>query len=343
MDKSKIDECVKVIKELMGDGLVIRFDKVLFQIKQRFEFRNSIDANFALSETTRKNYLQNYKKFINKTEKKITDLTEDIIIETLRNFDCMPKTKNNMLCVVLLVRKHFKLPIDKIRHYKGYKVSHPNGTSENIGGELWNEINKHKIEKKIELDKELPTKKELIEHLNQLYKNKKYNEFLVNYLLINHGLRNLDLNMIITNNKKVILKSKKNISQYSKNYLYPTKTYSWVIINIYKTQKTFGRKRIRIRDTKFLKALNETIKKQEFLIVNPVSKSPVPIEGLGRVIQDMTYNKIGEGKIFKTIVKDIFDNVTDVKVRKEKLNELSVSRGTAVDTIIQNYATGIPV
>ena len=183
----------------------------------------------------------------------------------------------------------------------------------------------------------------MIEHLNQLYKNKKYNEFLVNYLLINHGLRNLDLNMIITNNKKVILKSKKNISQYSKNYLYPTKTYSWVIINIYKTQKTFGRKRIRIRDTKFLKALNETIKKQEFLIVNPVSKSPVPIEGLGRVIQDMTYNKIGEGKIFKTIVKDIFDNVTDVKVRKEKLNELSVSRGTAVDTIIQNYATGIPV
>ena len=43
------------------------FDKVMFQINQRWELRNSLDSAYHLSESTRKNYIQNYKKLKEKT------------------------------------------------------------------------------------------------------------------------------------------------------------------------------------------------------------------------------------------------------------------------------------
>lgn len=315
------------------------FDKVVFQVNQMWEFRNSIDSAYHLTESTRKNYLQNYKKIKTEINNKVTDCSEQFIIKVLRNFDCSPKTKSNMLCVVLMIRRYFKLPVDKLLFYRGYK----NQNNDIMGGELWLQMNNRKIQQKIDTDKDLPKKQELVTFCYNLYKQKKYVDFVVNYLLINYGFRNKDLNMILTKDKKVISKSMKNIKNYTDNYIYPTKSYVWLIVNDYKTSTTYGKKKIIVRSKWVVNAINKIMEKQTKLLINPIEKTDVPADCISRVIIDMTYKKMGETKYFKTIVKDIFDSYSDIEDRRKMLKLYSESRGSCVETIINNYATGIPI
>ena len=317
----------------------ILYDKVMFQVNQMWEFRNSIDSAYHLSESTRQNYLQNYKKLKASINNKITDCDELFIIKTLRNFDCSPKTKSNMLCVVLLIRRYFKLPVDKLLFYRGYK----NQNNDIMGGELWLQMNNRKVQQKIDTDKNLPKKQELVTFCYNLYKQKKYVDFVINYLLINFGFRNKDLNMNLTKDKKVISRSMKNIKKYTENYIYPTNSYIWLVVNDYKTATTYGKKKIIVRNRWVLNAVKAIMEKQNKLLINPKEKTDVTPEGIGRIIQDMTYKKMGETKYFKTIVKDIFDNYSDIEDRRRMLKLYSESRGTHAETIINNYATGIPI
>jgi hypothetical protein len=51
---------------------------------------------------------------------------------------------------------------------------------------------------------------------------------------------------------------------------------------------------------------------------------------------------IGEGKIFKALVKDIIANPNMAQAH-QKLKLLSESRGTDISTIISSYSTQTPV
>ena len=186
-------------------------------------------------------------------------------------------------------------------------------------------------------------KEDELPYLKGIWPSKKYDDYVINFLLVRYGLRNKDLNIKFTKDKKVISRTVKNKKKYSENYLYPTKSYVWLLISDYKTAHCYGRKKIRIRDSKFLNAVNALVKDNYVnLVCNPKSKTPVSYDGLGRVIQDKTYKKMGEGKIFKCIIKDIFDNY-DINMRRTMLNLYSDTRGTSVETIISSYATSIPI
>ena len=316
------------------------FDKVIWQIKQDNELEHALNANPQLVHTTLKNYDQNYRKFMKKYDGKITDKEdEEDLIQVLREFDCAPKTKMNMLNVLLLIRRHFKLPVDKILHYRGYKKE-----GKYMGGELITQCHQGKIQKKIETDKDLPTKKELITYCNTLYKQNKLNEYIINYILVYYGVRNKDLDMEITCNSGVISNINKYVKHFTGNYPYLTDSYITLVINQYKTVSTYGRKTIRVKSKKMVKASWELwYEGQKKLLINPVSKTPVTDEAIGRAVKEASYNKIGEGRIFKAIIKDIFTNVKDIGERQKLLNQYSKSRGTEMNKIIKFYATGIPI
>ena len=316
------------------------FDKVIWQIKQDNELEHALNANPHLVHTTLKNYDQNYRKFMKKYDGKITDKDDDSdLVKILQEFDCAPKTKNNMVNVLLLIRRHFKLPVDKILYYRGYKKN-----GKYVGGELITQCNQGKIQKKIETDKDLPSKNELITYCNTLYKQNKLNEYIINYILVYYGVRNKDLDMEITCNSGVISPINKYVKHFTGNYLYLTDSYITLVINQYKTAGTYGRKTFRVKSKKMVKASWELwYEGQKKLLVNPISKTPATAEGIGRIVKEASYNKIGEGRIFKALIGDIFKNTKDLEERRKLLEHYSRSRGTEVQNILKCYATDIPI
>ena len=315
-------------------------DSCLKQIQYR-EFIKSIQLS-PLSLKSKKQYETSYKKIRSVLNGRVIDFDEEFLINMLRNIDAKPETKSQMVSVILLIRRNHKLDVDDILFYRGTRVKE-NGISKLIGGELYKEIQDHKVKSKIATNNDLPTMRELETFLENLYKEKKYGDYILNYLLIHYGVRNKDLDILCTFQKKVISKTKQNVKKYTHNYLYPTKYYCWFIVNEYKTSKTYGRKKIRIRDRHFQKSVIEYIRDGEKkLLLNPVTKKEVTEEGIGRIVKDKTYKKIGEGRIFKAIIKHIL-SIENMEVRMLKLHLISDSRGTSPHNIIQHYATDIPI
>ena len=274
----------------------------------------------------------------------ITELSEIEIIDFLKNSEMKPETKNSWLNVILMVRRYKKVSVDKLLFYRGYREYQDDGTYKMIGGELNQDIQVHKMESKEKVSKELPTMKDLNDHLTSLYKSKKYRDYIINYLLVNYGVRNKDLDIVITKDKKVISNTQKNKDNYQKNYLYVVKSYVWFICNEYKTASTFGRKKIKIRNTSFQRSVNGFIGTGEKkLLVNTIAGTTIKNDaGIAKVVQEKTFNKIGEGKIFKVIIKDIL-NEPNAKVRENRLRSISETRGTSIGTILQSYAVDVPV
>lgn len=170
---------------------------------------------------------------------------------------------------------------------------------------------------------EFPPLNELKMYLEELYNDEKWDQFVLNYLLINFGVRNKDVDVFITDDTQ--------IKDEDINILI-VRAFSvdWVR-NIYKTAKTYGQKVIKIKDDKFLYAVSK-LPNNSWLLNNKgnhISESAV-----GKHIVRRTYMGLSEADIFKILVKDI---TTGGKHVLAKLNELSNYRGSSLVTIKDSY------
>ena len=170
---------------------------------------------------------------------------------------------------------------------------------------------------------EFPPLDELKEYLEELYNNEEWEKYVLNYLLINYGVRNKDVDVFITDNSA--------IPDEDKNLLIVRGfSVDWVR-NIYKTAKTYGQKVIKIKDEKFLDAVRK-LPNNSWLLNNKgnhISESAV-----GKHIVRRTYMGLSEADIFKILVKDI---TTKGKNVLSNLNELSNYRGSSLVTIKDSY------
>jgi hypothetical protein len=313
----------------------------LLDIMAKKELSNALeDSN--LTEQSKYVYNCTYKKIISTFRKPIVKFDLQEIVQKFRELNISPNMKSTMISVILLVRRKLALDVEDLLKYRGYKKIYDNGKVEFIMGELNSDIIEYKINKKMETDPILPSTACLKSHYTELFKQENYRDFILNYLLVNLGLRNKDCNLFFTRNKKVILKPKKDETD-TKNYLYITKHYCWAVFNEYKTAKTYGRKRIRIRDRHFQIAVDKIYVDQKdmpLLVTN--SGQQISDNTLNSYIQSRTCMGIGEGKIFKALVKDIIANPNMAQAH-QKLKLLSESRGTDISTIISSYSTQTPV
>ena len=87
--------------------------------------------------------------------------------------------------------------------------------------------------------------------MESLYKEKDYDAFLVNYLLINFGVRNQDIDLIITIDKEDV--------RPNDNYLLVQKSTIKYIRYNYKTSETYGAKQNVIRSAKVMRACMELL------------------------------------------------------------------------------------
>ena len=217
--------------------------------------------NLNLSDKRSKNIVYSYNKYLDIYDEVIhKDLIKNIFNREIYQTDSMVK---NLLGVFI--------------HYYTFVGLDPT--------KLQNELKKVNIkmndgyrQRNIKLKKELPTMFQLQQFNLQNYKDKKYRAFIINYLLLNFGVRNKDLNLIITRNSKNLDKTK--------NYLVIRKNTANYIRHDYKTVKVYNSKKNVIKSMRLLESANQLLGNVESipLLQNTINLGKVPTNQMRSLI-----------------------------------------------------------
>ena len=267
--------------------------KVFNKLLDSDEFKNK-----NLSPTTIKNYTN--------TAKNIgfsISLSQPNLIKKIKENYENPNTKSVVLNMIILLRNTADKDTDKLIKYRN---------------ELKKDITSNRKTKLKTNDEQLPTMEYLEKQLEELEGIK----YIINYLFINYGFRNKDINF----------KYVKSIPEEGReNYLSPVRGGLKMVINEYKTDKLYGTKVYFIRDKIFMKKWKRfKILDGDYLLNNKGEK--YSISSFNEIVKKNTIDKIGETNIFKIVIRDLLE-----KKDFKSIEELSSSRGTSMDTIMRNY------
>lgn len=262
-----------------------------------------------LSKNTIKSYTSLYSSLFILLGKEINNAKESEIIEDVEILSNKnPSTKWAFINIPIMIFKLYGKNSKKLIEYRE---------------KVFIEKKEFLQNKNKEMAIEFPPLDELKIYLDELYDAEKWEQYVLNYLLINYGVRNKDVDVFITSNSA--------IPDEDKNLLIVRGfSVDWVR-NIYKTAKTYGQKVIKIKDEKFLYAVNQ-LPDNSWLLNN--KGNHITDAAIGKHIVRRTYMGLSEADIFKILVKDI---TTRGKQVLANLNELSNYRGSSLVTIKESY------
>ena len=227
------------------------------------------------------------------------------IIKKLKENYENPNTQSSYLNMIILLRKFKDLDVDKLIKLRNT---------------LKLEIDKHRKNNLEEANGKLPSYEYLENQLQYLVGIK----YIINYLFINFSFRNKDINLRYLDDIPT--------DKEDENYIIVKPKFIMLIINDYKTQKSYGKKIFRITDKKFRKEIiDRKLKDGDYLIGRPKG-GKYSISNFNDVVLKYTIDQLGEAKLFKIIMKHLID-----KKDYNKIEELSKSRGTSLDTLIKSY------
>ena len=269
------------------------------------------------SKVTQTVYNSNYKKLRDLLGDDIVNVSQKKVIELLEENISNRNSQSALLNIAYLIRKNNDMAIQELESFRKKNQT----------------IIKDKIyETNTKLVDSLPSYATLVDYTDDLLKNEKYVQYVINYLLLYCQVRNADLVFDF-----VLLK--RDTKDKTKNYLWfssKSKTVHY-IRNVYKTAKIvkpdgtttgYGQKVIKITDPKFIKVMK--------ILVNFQKKENKPIiffpnnETIAYYIKKMTYQGLGETFIFKIIVNHFRSD-------PNMLKQISYNRGTDINTILESY------
>lgn len=250
-----------------------------------------------LAEKSAKMYLNQYKQIYRKVKKELTplDITEvKKYLSTVENMN----TRKNHLNIFIMLKK--TIPEDYNELYE-------------LRNTLKGSIETALQEKNVDLCERLPDYKELTDFA----KKQTGRAYLVNYILLNYGVRSQDLDTIITkednNNKK-------------DNYLILMDNDSVDYIrNRYKTIGTHGAQLHTIRDKKFVSIVKDILSDRN-------SVKMFDIKQADKALRKYTYKGLSESEYFKILVCHLYETK-----QVSKLYKMGETRGTNIDVILRNY------
>ena len=278
------------------------------------EFRATFSNKSKVTQTV---YNSNYKKLRDLLGDDVVNVSQKKVIELLEKNISNRNTQSSLLNIAYLIRKNNDMAIQELESFRKKNQT----------------IIKDKIyETNTKLVDSLPSYATLVNYTDDLFKNEKYVQYVINYLLLYCQVRNADLAFDF-----VLLK--RDTKDTTKNYLWfssKSKTVHY-IRNVYKTAKIvkpdgtttgYGQKIIKITDPKFINVMK--------ILVNFQKKENKPIvfipnnENVAYYIKKMTYEGLGETAYFKIVVNHF---------RKDPnmLKQISYNRGTDINTILESY------
>jgi len=275
-----------------------------------------INRNKTIKDTTKKQYRTAYKKWQSTTERQVIDCSEQSIIDILEKVACAPNTKNNVVSVIVLIRKHHGLPIEKVRNWRDVKLKKIIDVAHTAADKVINAY--------------LPCYTELNDYVKKLYKEKNWRDYIINYILSRYCVRNRDLNVFITQDRSIM---KRAGDEDNVNIMYIAPTYVVYIRRDYKTYDTYGELKIDIRSLPMRTALLGFLdgKADGFLFGNSADKVMTQ-PSISNYILKHSFKELGETDICK-IVMSYFAQRGDIRA----LTRLSKSRGTSLDTLVAYY------
>ena len=237
-------------------------------------------------------------------------LSQKTLIQKLKNLYDNPNTLQLYLNMIILIRRYNDEATDMLVKLRN---------------SLRDDIIKMRKQNLDKLDEKLPSKSYIIEQLD----NMSGIRFILNYLIIHHALRNKDMNLLIIENEK-------DMNDENQNYMVINKRKKMIklIINDFKTEKSWGTKEIKITDPDFyknvLKVFNENNSKNLLHLKN--GDKIKSVSTLNDKILNLTIDKLGQNKIVKVMIKDLLNNKSF-----DKLEQLSRDRGTSLDVLLKSY------
>ncbi len=282
------------------------------------EIITAMDKYGKLGDLSRRAYTSGYKRLLKILGEKspVAGISEKSYISAIDGLEAPPKSKEALIAISIILKTVADMPIDKLLHYRDHKLRRDT--------ETW------KMSKNETLRENLPSKATLDCYLRTLLIDKNHVAYIVNFLLIQFGVRNKDLDLILTYNKDVVTKS----NRQKINYLYVTKKYVTFIRNDYKTHDRYGQMSIRIERQPLVRSC--------VAILEANSDVDTPLLGtngrvlsedsLGKTIQRMTYDDLGEGNYYKV---NIYQAIEDKNI--QRLRSLAKTRPHSLDTLFKEY------
>lgn len=231
--------------------------------------------------------------------------SQTTILKKLKDTYDNPNTLALYLNMIILIRKYKDEEIEKLIKYR-------NTLSESIKKERKNNLDI--------LDDSLPTYDKIKSELNNLSGI----QYLINYMMINHGLRNKDLN----------LRFVKSIPEETDENLIKIKGKTAELnINDYKTEKSHGEKIFKIKDNKFLEELKKMkLNDGDYLLSMKNGDKIKNITTFNDKIKKLTIGNLGQNKIVKIVIKHLLNNK-----QFDKLESLGRDRGTSMSVLLTSY------
>jgi len=276
----------------------------------------------SLAKNSVKTYTQAYKKLTNiLATNDVANLDNEDIIELIDEQENYG-TINLLLTIVLMIKYDNDKQIDDIKKHRDV---------------IRMEMRDSRWKKKEEKLQTLPSIKLLTKYLNRLYSKNEYQSYIINYLLINYNVRNLDLDLILTDDMKEYHKLGKKGNE---NVLFVGKNNAvYYYRNQYKTAKTYGAKVIKLSSVKLAKSIKAYIAQQQAItngdiyLLSLQNGNRSGRDSLSHYITKFTYQGLTESDIMKIIVTEKVKTIADVR----RLEKISFNRGTAPQTIIEEY------
>ena len=265
-----------------------------------------------VADTTRAMYKSNFNTMSKILDDDFWELSPTSMVKVFEKMDKSAHQKKSMLNLTIIY-KQTKLDKNQIEPLIAYRHK------------LADYINSGKAETNKKIIEELPEFEQYLKDVNAI-KKKQGIKYIINTLLIELSCRNLDLDceIFMQQPKSELKKRKRQAYANEKNFLEVRSKDVVLHRKFYKTVRTYGEKVNIIKNLKLRNAIAQHYKDQDNLI-------PFSVSNLSRYIESQTFN-LGEGKIFKMSV-----HYYKQKGDLQKIQEMGKSRGTDVQTIIENY------
>lgn len=246
-------------------------------------------------------------------------VTEEVLINVIQAFKMSSSGKLNYQNIAVMIKNQHKQPTEKLVKYKEQLTEKKNLDTE------------HKVQQKLSI---LPTYNEVRKYIDELFIEGDYSKYLVNELIFSFGLRNADINLIIVTLPEYKDTKKNDLEKYEReNWLVLKKSSCDLVINRYKTKKSYGTKTIPIKNKNILDAATKL--GNGWLIQN-TKNLPVADDNVNKYLNLMNYNDI-------TLTQADYFKINLLYIQSQpnslhKINLIGKSRGCQdLDTLDKYY------
>lgn len=274
----------------------------------------------SLSANTITNYKNYYRRLRTLIPTQIKDTSEETIITAIRQAvytadDTKDETKigkalpvsvkQSLLNVAIVIRQVYNKPIADLIDFRTASKD---------------DLLEANVERNKSLKETLPTYKVLVDYTEQLLKDEKWEKYIINYLLISFGVRNMDLDLTITRNASIV--------NNKDNWLILRKNSVRYMRYVFKTADTFECRENEIKSEKFIYAVEEIIgDKTSIPLLRTADGERIKKVNLNKYISRATYDELGQGAYFKI----------SLNKNKADIERLSANRGTSSKNVIEYY------